>query len=96
MAKRTGGFRRKTKHKMSKNYRDKGKISLANYLQEFNAGDRVCLVADPSVHAGMYHPRFYGKSGTIVAKRGGCYEVQIKDVRMNKTLLVHPVHMKRA
>ena len=92
---RIGGFRRKTRHKMAKNVRSKGKISLSKYFQEFKDGDRVCLVAEPAVQKGMYYPRFYGKAGTIVGKRGRCYEVQIKDGSLSKLLIVHPVHMNR-
>ena len=93
--KRIGGNRRKTRHKMSKNVRDKGKISLNNYLQEFKTGDNVCLVAEPAVQKGMYYPRVYGKAGKVTGKRGNCYEVKITDVTMEKTVIVHPVHLKR-
>ncbi len=95
MTKRIGGSRRKTRHKMSKNVRDKGKISLVRYLQDFKTGDKVCLNADPSVHEGLYHSRFHGKVGTVMAKRGKCFEVKILDVKMPKLLTVHPVHLKR-
>lgn len=95
MTQRIGGLRRKTRHKLAKNVRDKGKISLARYFQEFKTGDKVCLVAEPSMHDGMYHPRFHGKAATIVSKRGKCYEVAIKDVTMAKILIVHPIHLKR-
>ena len=93
--KRIGGNRRKTRHKMSKNVRNKGKISLNNYLQEFKIGDNVCLVAEPAVQKGMYYPRFYGKAGKVLAKRGNCYEVKITDVTMEQIVIVHPVHLKR-
>lgn len=95
MTKRIGGNRRKTRHKLAKNVRDKGKISLARYFQDFKKGDKVCLVAEPSIHEGMYYPRFHGKAGTVLCKRGKCYEVQIKDVKMLKTVVVHPIHLKR-
>ena len=96
MTKRIGGFRRKTRHKMAKNIRDKGKLSLTRYLQEFKNGDRVCLVAEPSYHDGMYHPRFHGVAGVIEGKRGECYEVRIFDIKMSKTVIVHPVHLRRS
>ena len=95
MTKRIGGNRRKTRHKLAKNIRDKGKISLAKYFQEFKLGDKVCLLAEPSIHGGMYYPRFHGKVGTIMGRQGKCYQVKIKDVEMPKTLIVHPVHLKR-
>ncbi len=93
--KRIGGSRRKTRHKLAKNYRTRGKLSLVKYFQEFNLGDRVCLVIEPSVHSGLFFPRFYGKGGTITGKRGRCYEVVIRDGRMAKTLVVHPIHLKK-
>jgi len=93
--KRIGGFRRKTKHKMSKNIRTKGKVSLVKYFQKFNQGDKVCLIAEPSIQSGMYFPRFYGKAGVIGEKRGSCYVVLIKDGNSDKKLMVHPVHLKR-
>ena len=95
MTKRIGGARRKTRHKLAKNIRTKGKISLAKYFQEYKEGDKVYLCAEPSIHGGMYYPRFHGKAGTIMAKRGKCYEIKIKDVKMEKILVVHPVHLKR-
>ena len=95
MTKRIGGNRRKTRHKLAKNVRDKGKISLARYFQDFKKGDKVCLVAEPSIHEGMYYPRFHGKAGVVLSKRGKCYEIQIKDVKMLKTVVVHPIHLKR-
>ena len=94
MAKRIGGMRRKTRYKFTKERRAKGKISLTRYFQIFNAGDRVALIVEPAVQKGMYDPAFSGKSGTILGKRGRCYEVLIKDINKEKTLIVHPVHMK--
>ncbi|MBS3151773.1 50S ribosomal protein L21e [Candidatus Woesearchaeota archaeon] len=95
MTKRIGGARRKTRHKLAKNVRDKGKISLTRYFQDFKSGDKVCLSAEPSVHGGMYFPRFHGKVGTVVGKQGKCYQVKIKDVQMLKIVLAHPVHLKK-
>ena len=95
MTKRIGGSRRKTRHKLAKTVRYRGKVSLARYFEKFNPGDKVCLAAEPSVHEGLYYPRFHGKAGVVLGKRGKCYEVMIKDVTMKKTVVVHPVHLKR-
>ncbi len=94
MVTRKGGFRRKTRYKLRKQKRNRGKISLSNYFQSFNAGDRVSLCAEPAVQKGMYHPRFMGKSGVIKSKRGNCYEVTINDGGKEKMIIVHPVHLK--
>lgn len=96
MVKRIGGIRRKTRYKLRKEKRSKGKISITKYLQSFNAGDRVYLSVEPAVQKGMYHPRFMGKSGVIKNKRGNCYEVAINDLGKGKTLIIHPVHLRKA
>lgn len=80
---------------MAKNIRQRGKISLARYFQEFKIGDKVCLATEPSIHGGTCHPRFHGKAGTVIGKQGKCYEVQIRDINMIKSVIVHPVHLKR-
>ena len=95
MAKRIGGFRRKTRHKLSKPLREKGKISLRKYFQAFKPGDKVVLKSESSIHKGMYNPRFHGKSAVVKNKKGHCYEVIIKDNKKKKILIVHPVHLRR-
>jgi len=96
MVDRVGGFRRNTRHKMRKNVRAKGKISLKKYLQAFNVGDKVLLGAEPAYQKGMYFPRFYGKVGVVSKKVGTCYEVKINDFTKAKTVVVHPVHLAKA
>ncbi|MFH2021314.1 MAG: 50S ribosomal protein L21e [archaeon] len=90
-----GGFRRKSRQKLSKDYKTKGKISLRNFFQAFVAGDRVLLQAEPAYQKGMYYPRFHGKSGFVMRQKGECYEVLIKDGNKEKLVIVHPVHLKR-
>ena len=96
MVKRIGGIRRKTRYKFRKEKRSKGKLSITKYLQSFDVGNKVYLHVEPAVQKGMYHPRFMGKSGIIKRKRGKCYEVTINDLGKEKTLIVHPVHLKKA
>ncbi len=96
MVKRIGGFRRKTKHKLKKNIRRRGKISLSKYFQTFKIGDKVLLSAEPAVQKGMYFPRYHGRIGIVKGNAGGCYQVNIKDGKKDKTLIVHPVHLKGA
>lgn len=93
MTTRIGGFRRKTRHKLAKNIRTKGKLSLRKFFQEFEAGERCVLKAEPAYQGGMYFPRFHGKSGIVSKLRGECYEVTIKDGKLAKTIIVHPVHL---
>lgn len=92
---RIGGPRRKKVAKLTKSVKNKGKISLKRYISEFQNGDRVSLIVEPAIHEGMYHPRFIGKSGTVISRKGSCYEVKINDFNKEKILIVHPIHMKK-
>lgn len=92
---RKGGVRRKKSAILTKNSRQKGKISLRAYLTEYKEGDRVALTYEPAVFKGTYCPRFIGKSGIITKKTGTCYEVKINDMNKEKTLTIHPVHLKK-
>jgi large subunit ribosomal protein L21e len=38
--------------------------------------------------------RFFGKTGTIIDKRGKCYIVKIKDGEKEKTVISRPEHLK--
>jgi large subunit ribosomal protein L21e len=96
MVTRKGGIRRKTRYKFKKEKRQRGKISITRYFQIFSIGDRILLDVEPAVQKGMYSPRFMGKSGIVKSKRGKCYEITISDLGKKKTLIVHPVHLKKA
>ena len=95
MVQRQGGFRRRTRHKLQKNVRQKGKISQRKFFQKLAAGDKVQLTADPAYQKGMYFPRYHGKVGVVKAKKGICYDVAIKDQNKEKILIIHPVHLKK-
>lgn len=95
MATRIGGARRKTRAKFTKNVRQKGKLSLTRYFQEFNNEDRVVLKAEPSIQKGMYYRRFHGLSGLVKGMQGDCYKIRIVDGNKPKTMIVHPIHLKK-
>ncbi|MFH1849521.1 MAG: 50S ribosomal protein L21e [archaeon] len=93
MVKRIGGFRRNTRHKLSKEIRQKGKISLTKYFRTFSPGDRISLKVDSTVQKGACFPRFHGKTGIVKARRGRCYEVLLKEGKVEKCVIVHPIHI---
>ena len=95
MTTRVGGSRHKSRSKFSKDRREKGKISLRRFLQGFTQGDKVILKANTAYQKGMYIARFHGKPGIVQAKRGECYEVAIKDNNKAKSVIIHPVHLKK-
>ncbi len=95
MTKRIGGLRRKTRHSLAKLPKERGKLSLSRYFQEFNIGDRVAFSAEPSVKSGLFNRRFLGMSGIVKGKRGSCYEIKINDRGKEKIVITHPVHLKK-
>ncbi len=94
MVTRVGGARRKTRAKMTKPQRKRGKISLTAYFQQFETGQKVSLKAEPAVQSGMYFRRYHGITGTVGKRLGTCYEIRINDRGKEKQLIVHPVHLK--
>ncbi len=94
MVNRIGGDRRKSRYKLQKEARRKGKISVSRFMQSFEAGQKVHLSIEPAIHKGGYHVRFIGKTGVVKGARGRCYEVAISDGGKEKMLIIHPVHLK--
>ncbi len=95
MSKRKGGSRAGTRRLFRKTPRARGKISLTKFFTPYAVGDRAVLSAEPAVQSALYHQRFHGSAGVVTAKRGDCYELQIKDGGKTKIIIVHPVHMKK-
>ena len=94
MAQRKGTIRRKTRKLFSKNVKDKGKVSISEYFKILNVGDIVAILREPAIRNSQYHSRFYGATGKITCKRGRCYVVSFKDRAKEKSLIVHPIHLK--
>ncbi|MEE8168245.1 MAG: 50S ribosomal protein L21e [Candidatus Hydrothermarchaeales archaeon] len=92
--KRSKGSRSKTRHKLRKDVRKKGLLSLSRVMHRFEIGDSVHVVIEPSVQKGQPHPRFHGKTGTVIGKRGRGYLVEVSDGNAKKTLISAPVHLK--
>ncbi len=90
-----GGLRKKSRSKFSKPRRQRGKVGVSRYFNEFKPGEKVMLQAEPSVHKGLYFSRFHGKSGTMGARRGECYEIFVRDQGKEKTIIAHPAHIRR-
>ena len=65
------GTRARTRHMFAKQFRKKGPIHLSQYLMNVKVGDYVDIFADPSIHKGMPHKGYHGRTGIIfnVTKR---------------------------
>jgi len=82
---------------LRKRVRERGAIpSLSLLMVQYSVGDRVHIVANPSIHKGMPHRRFHGKTGEIVGKRGRCYVVKVSLGGKEKVLFIRPEHLRPA
>lgn len=93
MAQKSKGMRRKSRKKLSKDGDRGGTIS--RYLQEFDDGQQVLIEIDPSVHEGMPHPRFHGRTGIVKERRGRSVVLILKDGGKEKEFTVHPAHLRQ-
>ena len=87
MVKRTGGPRKKTRHKLQKKPRTRGKIKIRKILDTFKAGERVRILQEPGAQRGMPHPRFKNLIGVVIKKQGDAYIISIKDGNKEKKVI---------
>jgi large subunit ribosomal protein L21e len=91
---RSKGIRSKTRGKLKKKPRQRGLPALSRILQEFESGQYVHIDIEPSIHRGMPHPKFQGKTALVKEKRGSSYVLEIKDGSKRKTIIARPEHLQ--
>lgn len=69
---------------------------ISRAVRSFNVGERVSIHVEAGAYAGMPHPRYRGRHGTIVGTQGSCYLVRTRDHDAEKTLVISGVHLERA
>ena len=79
---------------MRRKPREHGKLGLSKLLHEYQRGDKVVVMIDPSIQKGMPHHRYQGKVGVVVAKRGRAYEVYVTQGHSMREIIVRPEHLK--
>jgi large subunit ribosomal protein L21e len=97
MAKITGGVRKPGKRgKTRQKFKKKGSKTTVNKIVEsFEKGDKVQVVVDSSIHAGLPDKSFHGLTGYISTKRGESYEIGLKRGKKEFTVVTTPAHIKR-
>ena len=91
----SNGPREGTRNKLKNSARNRGASPPQRSVQEFDEGQRVHLKLDPSVPKGQFHPRFNGRTGTVVGKQGRAFKIEIEDGSVKKTLIAAPAHPRR-
>lgn len=92
MTRKSRGFRSGTREKLTQ--RPGYRPAITKFLQEFRKSQVVAILQEPSSQQGMPHPRFKGKMGKIIGKRGKAYIVEILDGNKVKKLIAKPEHLK--
>lgn len=92
MTKKSRGFRAKTRFKIKQKVAYRPPVT--KFLQEFKKNQKIVIVQEPSSQRGMPHPRFKGKTGKILDRRGKSYIVEILDGNKVKKLICRPEHLK--
>jgi large subunit ribosomal protein L21e len=88
------GFRSGSRSVMTKEPRERGKLSLSKLLYEYQPGSQVVVKIEPSIHKGMPHRRYHGRVGTILNKRGRSYVVSVSQGDAIKEIIVRPEHLQ--
>ncbi|MBU0898675.1 MAG: 50S ribosomal protein L21e [Nanoarchaeota archaeon] len=92
MSRASRGFRTGTRSKLKQKKR--AKFKSETYLKEFKIDDSVVIKIEPSSHKGMPFPKFNGKIGTVIDKRGKSYIVKIGVGNSKKDIIARPEHLK--
>lgn len=88
------GPRKKTRYKFKKDLRKRGIMPVTSVIQQFDIGQKVHIVCEPSIQKGMPHRRFHGKTGTVLGQRGRAWVLSINDGNMEKVVIARPQHLK--
>lgn len=81
-------------HKTRKKLKLKENATVNKFMEKFEIGDRVWIKICPSVH-NFPHPKFNGRTGKIVGKRGNAYMIEVSDLNSKKKIIASAVHLKR-
>jgi large subunit ribosomal protein L21e len=91
------GYRHRTRKLLKKSVRERGSVPpLSLIMIDYKVGERVHIVINPSIHSGMPHRRYHGKTGVVIGKRGRCYIVSVMLGDREKVLFVRPEHLRPA
>ena len=89
MVRKSYGKMRGTRFKMQ----SKGTRTVNRFLVKFELGEKVHI--NFSSHQGVPNPKFQGKTGTILARRGNGYEIEVADMSAAKKIYLKPEHLKK-
>ena len=97
---RSEGYRCNTRHLFKRAFRGKGPTHISTYLTTFRLGDHVTIKANSSIHKGMPHKYYHGKTGRVwnITPRAVGVEVnkRVRNQIMRKKIHVRIEHVKKS
>jgi large subunit ribosomal protein L21e len=96
MVKSSKGFRARSRGTFTKEVREKGMPPVTRYMQTFEIGESVLVILEASDPHGQPHPRYQGRTCTVVARVGRAYKIEFLDGGKRKQLIANPVHLRKA
>ena len=96
MVKSSKGFRARSRGTFTKEVREKGMPPVTRYMQTFEVGESVLVNLEPSDPHGQPHPRYQGRTCTVVERVGRAYKIEFLDGGKRKQLIANPVHLRKA
>jgi ribosomal protein L21E len=69
-------------------------VKPSEYFKEFKEGDKVAL-AENLAHQVNIPKTFLGRTGVVLRKIKGAYEVKFLNGKTYKNLIIRPVHLKK-
>jgi large subunit ribosomal protein L21e len=96
MVKSSKGFRSRTRGTLTKEARERGMPAITRFLRTFEIGSRVVVRLEASDPHGQPHPRYQGRTCTVIGKVGRAYRLEFLDGGKRKELIANPVHLDPA
>lgn len=87
------GIRARTRHMFAKKFRQHGPIHLSQYLLHIKVGDYVDIFADPSVHKGMPHKGYHGRTGIVFNVTKSAIGVRVNKL-VNGRIIEKRIHVR--
>jgi large subunit ribosomal protein L21e len=93
MTKRSQGlFSGRTRH-LARHHKP-SELSLSEHIKSFKPGERVAIVPKGNFK-NIPHPRYRGKVGKVIERRGSGYVVELKIFKSTKRLTVPVLHLSK-
>ena len=68
-------------------------LNTRSIIKEFGIGDMVTIVPKSNVR-NIPHPRYRGRTGRVVERRGSAYVVQLRMMNATRKLIVPSIHLE--